>query len=49
MLTVMTDVEMFEHNWTDAAHTPEAVYRTCRTAVFSLMSKPSASATGTHE
>lgn len=30
-------------------YTPEAVYRTCRTAVFSLMSRPSARATGTHE
>lgn len=30
-------------------HVPEAVYRTCRTAVFNLMSKPSARATGTQE
>lgn len=41
--------ETFERNWTDAVRIPEAVYRTCRTAVFNLMSKPSASATGTHE
>lgn len=34
---------------TQNVHVPDAVYRTCRTAVFSLMSRPSARATGTQE